>query len=100
MAWATSNRRQRLPDDWSARRAKVKARANGRCQATAHQPDCNGTGTDADHIRPGDNHSLNNLQWLSAPCHKAKTTAENTARRQAEADARYRPAEQHPGRIT
>lgn len=35
---------------------------------------CNGIGTDCDHIKPGDDNSLDNLQWLSNACHKAKNS--------------------------
>ena len=98
MPWDTSDRRQRLPKDWQAIRAAVRRRADNKCEAENHEPDCDGTGTDADHIKQGDNHSLNNLQWLSGPCHKAKTKAENAARNKANAQLRRRPQEQHPGR--
>ena len=99
MPWDTSDRRQRLPADWPAIRRAVKRRAIGQCQATNHHPDCNGIGTDADHIRQGDNHSLDNLQWLSGPCHWAKTKAENAARNKANAALKRKPQEPHPGRI-
>lgn len=96
MAWSTSDRRRRLPADWDAIRARVGARAGGRCQAQEHDPRCDGRGSDADHIAPGDDHSLGNLQWLSGPCHRAKTAQETAARNTARAAMRIRP-EQHPG---
>lgn len=99
MAWATSDRRQRLPPDWESIRAEVKRRAHGRCEATEHDPRCDGTGTDTDHITPGDDHSLPNLQWLSGPCHRAKTARETAARNRARAAARIR-TETHPGALT
>lgn len=99
MAWSTSDRRTRLPHNWATIRAQVKARARGQCQATTHHPHCNGRGTDADHIKPGDNHNLTNLQWLSAPCHKAKTAAETSQRNKANAALKRRPQEAHPGRL-
>jgi 5-methylcytosine-specific restriction protein A len=74
--WSTSTRRQRLPSDWPKRRAVVKRRAQGQCQAQVHEPDCPRIGTECDHIIAGDDHSLSNLQWLSGPCHRAKTLAE------------------------
>ena len=74
--WNSSNRGSRLPDDWPERRAKVRGRAHGLCQAKQHVPECDGIGTDCDHIIAGDDHSLDNLQWLSHPCHKAKTERE------------------------
>lgn len=99
MNWVTSDRKERLPDDWPKIRAHVKARAKGRCEANPHAKRCNGWGTDADHITPGDDHSPENLQWLSGPCHRAKTARETTARNQARAAARHRPPEPHPGRL-
>lgn len=98
MAWSTSDRRQRLPPDWDDIRAEVKQRAQGRCQAREHDPRCTGTGTDADHITPGDDHTLPNLQWLSGPCHRAKTARESAARNTARAAARVR-TETHPGEL-
>ena len=89
--WATSDRRSRLPNDWPKRVAQTKARAKGKCQAVTHEPECDGIGRECDHIRAGDDHSLANLQWLSTPCHKAKT--------QADKPSHKRPAPQHPGVI-
>lgn len=79
----TSTRSARLPRDWQAIRAQVKARAKGRCEAIRHHPDCDGIGRECDHITPGDDHRLTNLQWLSTPCHLAKTRAESAARNRA-----------------
>lgn len=99
MAWATSDRRQRLPPNWQATRAQVRATAQGRCEATTHDPDCDGRGTDADHITPGDDHRMTNLSWLSAECHKAKTARETAERNSARAAMRRRTPERHPGAI-
>jgi 5-methylcytosine-specific restriction endonuclease McrA len=99
MAWSSSDRRSRLPKDWSKRRLKVKDRAKGRCQAEVHEPRCDGIGTECDHIVNNDDHSLANLQWLSSPCHIAKTQRE--AKAAAFKVGRRRPRnEQHPGVIT
>ena len=95
MAWSTSTRRHRLPTNWPTLRTQARDRAGDQCQATTHHPHCNGIGTDADHITPGDNHTLDNLAWLSTECHKAKTAAETAARNKAR--SRKRPEEQHPG---
>lgn len=100
MAWETSDRKDRLPPNWAQLRAATKARAKGKCQANPHVPGCGGWGRDADHITPGDDHNLDNLQWLSGPCHRAKTAREAAARNRARAAARNRPQEQHPGRRT
>ncbi|WP_136314327.1 HNH endonuclease [Actinomyces procaprae] len=99
MPWSTSNRRQRLPRNWPQIRAQVLARAHGQCQAINHAPGCDGHATDIDHITPGDNHTLNNLQALSAACHLAKTARETAARNHARARLRQHPDEKHPGEI-
>ena len=52
--WYTSDRRYRLPSDWGRRKAAVRARARGRCQAASHAPGCNGVGTECDHIVAGE----------------------------------------------
>lgn len=80
-----SGRRDRLPADWDERRDAVRVRAHGRCQARTHHPECTGMGSECDHIHAGDDHSLTNLQWLSKPCHKAKTAAESRDRNRARA---------------
>jgi 5-methylcytosine-specific restriction protein A len=100
MGWETSDRRARLPKDWPKRRAETRRRANGRCEGISlrgerrwHVDECNGVGTDCDHDKRGDDHSLSNLRWLSAECHKAKT--QNEARLPPKA----RPRPRHPGVI-
>lgn len=100
MAWNNSTRRQRLPSDWPKRVAAVRRRAQGLCEATRHAPACDGQGAEVDHHAQGDDHTLTNLQYLSAPCHDAKTRAENAARNKLNADLKRRPAEPHPGRRT
>ncbi len=99
MAWSTSDRAKRLPRDWEQRKAEVKRRDRGRCQAVTHVRGCDGRGTEVDHVTPGDNHELHNLQLLSEPCHRAKTARETAARNTATAALRRRPAERHPGAI-
>lgn len=99
MAWSTSDRASRLPANWAAIRQAVQDRAGGMCQAKHHVRDCDGIGTDADHIVQGDDHSMGNLQWLSGPCHKAKTAEETAQRNRKRASMRKRPSEQHPGAI-
>ena len=93
--WTSSNRRAELPPDWSRRRQAVKARAGGRCEAERHVPECDGIGTDCDHVGDAHDHSLANLQWLSSPCHKAKTQREAQEAR----PKRQREPEPHPGRL-
>lgn len=96
--WAGSTRRARLPDDWPQRVRQIKARDRGQCQATDHAPRCDGRGTDVDHIEPGDDHSLENLQLLSRACHVAKTARETAERNRTKVTGRKRP-ERHPGTI-
>lgn len=74
VAWAGSTRRRRLPPDWERRRRSVLARdptcQDGRtCQGLA-------LSREVDHIQPGDDHSLTNLQGICVDCHQAKTQAE------------------------
>lgn len=95
MPWATSDRRSRLPKDWAKRRRETQIRANNRCQATTHAADCNGLGSECDHIIPNDDHSPENRQWLSHACHLAKTLREAQAAR----PTRKRPPERHPGAL-
>ena len=100
MAWTTSDRAARLPKDWNQRRRAILTRDQHQCQAREHEPDCDGTATEVDHIISGDDHSMSNLQALSAECHKAKTARDNANRLADIRAMRYRAEEDHPGRIT
>jgi len=97
MAWSSSNRRARLPRDWPARRAAVRDRAQGACEAETHHPHCTGIGAECDHRIANDDHSLTNLQWLSVACHAAKTAAESARARESRRAALRLPHEGHPG---
>lgn len=99
MPWSSSDRRDRLPRDWHRRRAIAKRNAQGRCQAEVHEPECDGIGTQCDHIINNDNHDETNLQWLSEPCHRAKTARETAAGRRAFYGRAKHPTERHPGLI-
>ena len=97
--WAGSTRKARLPADWEQRRVATRDRAGGRCEGISlhgeprwHVPTCTGIGAECDHDKRGDDHRLENLRWLSPPCHRRKT--------QAEAPRRQRQPEQHPGVIS
>lgn len=94
MSWYTSDRRDRLPSDWPARREAAIARAKGRCEAKHHAADCDGKGVEVDHKRQGDDHSPANLQALSTACHAAKTRLDNGYRA-----AVLAPVERHPGAL-
>lgn len=95
--WYGSDRRDRLPRDWAAIRAMVRERAHNHCQARVHSALCNGIGGDCDHIVPGDDHSLANLQWLNHNCHKLKTARESAERNARRARQRRHPVEKNPG---
>lgn len=97
-AWVGSDRATRLPSNWPTIKREVAKRAKGRCEADHHHPDCDGIGAECDHIKAGDNHNMGNLQWLSKPCHKAKTANESAQRNRERARLRRR-VERHPGLI-
>ena len=77
VAWAASTRKTRLPPSraWERLRLTVIER-DPICQV-CHQA----ISTEVDHIDPGDNHALTNLQGICAPCHQAKTQTEAAAGR-------------------
>ncbi|MFH9735087.1 HNH endonuclease signature motif containing protein [Streptomyces sp. NPDC017260] len=83
MAWETSNRRERLPANWERLRARAIRRAGGRCEGALLDTGqrCEAKGTDVDHITPGDNHDLSNLQLLCRWHHTQKTQQEAAAAR-------------------
>lgn len=91
--WAGSTRATRLPDDWPARRDAVLRRDRRVCQI--QMPGCVDLATEADHIEPGDNHELTNLQAACYWCHGKKSSAEGNAARPRY--SMHRPAERHPG---
>ena len=93
--WSTSDRRQRLPRNWSALRRRVLARDKW-CRKCGLN-----LSAEVDHIQPGDNHALDNLAGVCTPCHRRKSSTEGgqaSARsRAAMAALRKRPPEPHPG---
>lgn len=101
MAWSTSDRRHRLPHDWPKLRAQTRKRADGRCEWVLDSgARCPTPGTDCDHVTPGDDHSLSNLQWLCYPHHKVKTQQDNAEAQAVRQALRARPTQPHPGRRT
>ncbi|MGW1740019.1 HNH endonuclease [Nocardia sp. NPDC001965] len=97
MGWTSSNRRSRLPADWASRRSQVLRRDDYVCQLRWNR--CLGTATEADHIRRGDNHSIENLQAACQRCHARKSSAEGNARQAEIRSRRKRPTERHPGSL-
>lgn len=103
MSWYTSDRRSRLPlagGEWVRIRTRVRERANNHCQAQVHSALCNGIGSECDHITPGDDNSLDNLQWLNKHCHKLKTQREAARNNRRRAQLRRHPHETNPGMIS
>jgi 5-methylcytosine-specific restriction endonuclease McrA len=92
--WAGSTRRYALPDDWPERRALVLERDEHRCRWREGVTVCGLRATDVDHIKPGNDHSLTNLQALCRDHHAIKSSREGNA---APRVTRWRPAERHPG---
>lgn len=100
MPWESSDRRSRLPPNWDSLRRAVLIRCGGRCEMLKKSGQrCWDKATDVDHIRAGDDNSLENLRGICTWHHRKKSSAEGLA---AQADLRsilHRPAEKHPGTI-
>ncbi|WGH21422.1 HNH endonuclease [Arthrobacter phage Emotion] len=99
MAWDTSDRGARLPDNWPSLRIRVLRRDGYKCQAVdslGHR--CNAPANQVDHIKPGDDHDLDNLQALCRWHHSRKSSAEGAAARRPKL-TRAREPERHPGMI-
>lgn len=101
--WSGSDRRHQLPANWGSLRRQVLARDGHRCTARSTAGDrCTETATDVDHIRRGQDHSLDNLRALCSWHHSRKSAAEGAAaaaaRRRRIAN-RWRRSEPHPGAI-
>lgn len=91
--WGSSSRASRLPSNWRKIRAQVLAR-DPECRICRVRPS-----VIADHIEAmTDDHRLEALQGVCAPCHRVKTSAEaNAARAATPKPGRRRPQEPHPG---
>ncbi|ROR95503.1 hypothetical protein EDD28_0056 [Salana multivorans] len=99
--WSTSDRRSRLPAGWDSLRRTILRRDNHRCVWLDQngQP-CGEPATEVDHIRPGDDHSAENLRALCSWHHAKKSALEGNrakARLRREIGARFRRQEIHPG---
>ncbi|AXQ61058.1 HNH endonuclease [Streptomyces phage Hank144] len=99
--WEGSDRRSRLPKDWSKIRLRVLRRDGGQCTAlTEAGARCVSSATDVDHIVAGDDHSLGNLRALCSYHHKIKSSQEGAAAtnaRRRQIASRFKRTEQHPG---
>lgn len=101
--WQGSDRRSRLPDNWSQIRRRILARDGYRC--TAYQADdtrCPEPATDVDHVRRGDDHRETNLTSLCGWHHREKSSregAEAAAVKRRRAHYKFRRVEKHPGEI-
>ena len=99
MAWESSDRRARLPANWSDLVKQVWKRDGGQC--TWKLPSgkrCPRKGADVDHRKNNDDHSLSNLQLLCRAHHDKKTQREAWAGRRRKKPAPRRE-ERHPGRL-
>jgi 5-methylcytosine-specific restriction protein A len=99
--WNGSDRRIRLPENWPQMVKAVKIRDKGRCRwiLPKSKKRCPRPGTDVDHVVPGDDHSLKNLQLLCAHHHQVKTTLDNRRAGKARKALKHRPSEKHPGDV-
>ncbi|MFI9123898.1 HNH endonuclease [Streptomyces bikiniensis] len=97
MAWAGSNRRQRLPKDWPAIVRRIKRRDGYRCTSVFETAGrCTQRGTDVDHIIPGDDHSDDNLRLLCRWCHAKKSAREGGQAAALKRVSERRPTTTHP----
>lgn len=86
MVWSSSDRREELPRNWAIIRQRVMRRDGGLCRGVLDSDPpriCGAPGTEVDHVLPGLDHSMGNLQTLCSWCHKHKTQAESRAARDA-----------------
>lgn len=82
MGWNSSNRKSRLPSDWSARRARVGRRDSWCCQAElASGFQCLEPGNQIDHINRFGGDDDENLQVLCEYHHKIKSSQEGVQAR-------------------
>ena len=91
MAWASSDRRHRLPPDWKATRRRILRRDKYTCK-------CGRPATDVDHIDPSGSDEDWNLESLCSECHGRKSAAEGHAAKARLKQLLTRPPEQTPGR--
>ena len=100
MAWEGSNRSSRLPKDWKSRRLAVLNRDEKQCKVISIETGmrCTEVATEVDHINPGDNHDLHNLQAICTWHHRKKSSAEGRAAK-VKIEPKFRKPEKHPGSL-
>lgn len=76
MAWATSDRRGRLPRDWVQRRQEVFRIHSRQCYIAEGGRRCTAEATEVDHVNAGDDHSYENLRPICHQHHKSKSSSE------------------------
>ncbi len=93
--WHTSDRKARLPSDWTARRIRVLRRDGYSCQAkdsTGHR--CGHPANQVDHIVLGDDYD--NLQALCRWHHARKSSSEGGTAAAARRPRNAATPEAHP----
>jgi len=100
MAWASSDRKSRLPPNWSSLRRAVLERCGGRCEVLKKDGSrCRDRATEVDHVIAGDLHEMSNLRGICAWHHARKSALEGVAAKRELNSILYRKPETHPGII-
>jgi 5-methylcytosine-specific restriction protein A len=101
MPWNTSNRKQRLPNDWPAITQRIKKRDGHRCRSKLPSGKrCpRTTKLQVDHVIPGDDHCDANLATICEHHHKKKSSAEGHAARKQQFAIPLRTEGEHPGAL-
>jgi 5-methylcytosine-specific restriction endonuclease McrA len=104
VAWSTSDRASRLPKGWAKIRRAAMDRDGWSCQWVRVDTGelCGAHASDCDHIIPGDDHSLTNLQALCSYHHRSKSSSEGRAAQDTDRApggrySRLRAPQSHPG---
>lgn len=98
VTWERSSaRRARLPSDWRTVRVPHVLDRDGHTCQLGYPDLCIGHADQVDHIRPGDDHTYDNLQAVCEPCHAHKSALEGVAARATIRAGSRLPQESHPG---
>lgn len=96
MSWDTSDRLERLPSNWDQIKQRVFRLKGTKCLIKWNDG-CQIDATDVDHIVPGDDHRMKNLQPGCTWCHTRKSSAEGHAAKARMRALGKRTPEKHPG---